>query len=75
MESLNLAAQKSADIDVCELLWFVQSEGSAVNDATTLLPKCLMLYGDWLAETRSQSPNVILEHYLSKVVSLSVRYY
>jgi len=39
------------------------------SDAAALLPKCLMLYGDWLAETRSQSPNVILEKYLSKVVT------
>ena len=40
------------------------------TDAAALLPKCLMLYGDWLAETRSQSPNVILEKYLSRVVAL-----
>lgn len=37
------------------------------NDMAALLPKCFMLYGNWLAETRSQSPNVILDKYLSKV--------
>ena len=38
------------------------------SDGEGLLPKCLMLYGNWLADTRSESPNVILEKYLSKVV-------
>jgi len=37
------------------------------SDTAALQPKCLMLYGNWLAETRSQSPNVILDEYLSKV--------
>lgn len=45
----------------------LQTQGS---DAAALLSKCLVLYGDWLAETRSQSPNVILEKYLSRVVML-----
>jgi len=53
-------------VDVCGLC-VLQTHSS---DAAALLPKCLMLYGDWLAETRSQSPNVILEKYLSKVVTL-----
>jgi len=39
------------------------------SDNAALLPKCLMLYGDWLAETRSQSPNIILDKYLSKVIT------
>jgi len=42
------------------------------NDTAALLPKCLMLYGNWLAETRSQSPNVILDKYLSKVSCITL---
>jgi len=44
------------------------------SDTAALLPKCLMLYGNWLAETRSQSPNVILDKYLSKVYILIACY-
>ena len=51
------------------VVWFVCYIQMQGDDDTTLLPKCLMLYGDWLAETRSQSPNVILEKYLSKVAA------
>ena len=34
-----------------------------------LYPKCLGIYGNWLAETKSENPNVIMEQYLRKVSS------
>ena len=34
------------------------------------MPKCLGIYGTWLAETRSENPNVVLEQYLKKAVDL-----
>ena len=37
-----------------------------------LFPQCLGLYGDWLAETQSENPSLIMENYLSKVQSLSL---
>ena len=35
-----------------------------------LLPQCLGIYGTWLAETRSESPSVVMEQYLEKAVTL-----
>jgi ataxia telangiectasia mutated family protein len=36
----------------------------------TLYPQALGLYGSWLAETRSENPNKIIENYLEKVQDL-----
>ncbi|KAI0210308.1 Serine-protein kinase ATM [Lamellibrachia satsuma] len=36
----------------------------------TFYPKCLGIYGDWLAETCSEAPNTIMEKYLQKAVTL-----
>ncbi|XP_064597040.1 serine-protein kinase ATM-like [Liolophura sinensis] len=36
--------------------------------ASRLYPHMLMMYGNWLADTRSDSPNVIMEKYLVKAV-------
>ena len=30
-------------------------------------PQALSIYGNWLADTRSENPNVIMEKYLEKV--------
>lgn len=38
-------------------------------DAAYLYPRCLGLYGDWLASTHSASPNEILDDYLFKVIA------
>jgi hypothetical protein len=43
------------------------------NDAKSsklLYAQTLGLYGSWLAETRSENPNTIMEKYLDKVVSV-----
>lgn len=43
------------------------------NDAKSsklLYAQTLGLYGSWLAETRSENPNTIMEKYLDKVVYL-----
>ncbi|XP_067675130.1 serine-protein kinase ATM-like [Haliotis asinina] len=39
-------------------------------EAVKLLPQALGTYGNWLAETRTENPSVILEHYLEKTVEL-----
>lgn len=36
-------------------------------DAAKFYPQVLSIYGNWLAETRSENPNVIMEEYLEKV--------
>ena len=36
-------------------------------DAAMFYPRVLSIYGNWLAETRSENPNVIMEDYLEKV--------
>ena len=46
--------------------WFLQLQDDD-DDAALLYPKCLGIYGNWLAETRSDNPKVIMEEYLSKV--------
>ena len=37
------------------------------NVADSLHPEVLTIYGNWLAETCSDSPNVIIEQYMEKV--------
>ena len=37
------------------------------SEAAILYPQALGLYGSWLAETRSENPNKIIEEYLEKV--------
>ena len=44
-----------------------QQEGSM--EAARLYPRALGIYGDWLAETKSEDPSVIMEKYLNKVYS------
>ncbi|CAC5396816.1 ATM [Mytilus coruscus] len=39
-------------------------------DAARFYPQVLSIYGNWLAETRSENPNVIMEEYLEKTVGL-----
>ncbi|XP_071112563.1 serine-protein kinase ATM-like [Haliotis cracherodii] len=39
-------------------------------EAVRLLPQALGTYGNWLAETRTENPSVILENYLEKTVEL-----
>ena len=41
-----------------------------IDDKTALYPACLNLYGNWLAETHSESPAVIMSNYLERSVSL-----
>ncbi|ESO89357.1 hypothetical protein LOTGIDRAFT_229208 [Lottia gigantea] len=42
-----------------------------VNEtAVTLLPQALGTYGNWLAETRSENPTVIMENYLERTVQI-----
>lgn len=40
--------------------------------ASRLYPHVLMMYGNWLADTRSDSPNIIMEKYLVKVATCSL---
>ncbi|XP_060082468.1 serine-protein kinase ATM-like [Ylistrum balloti] len=40
------------------------------KDATTYYAKVLCINGNWLAETRSENPNIIMEDYLEKAVSI-----
>ncbi|XP_076466353.1 serine-protein kinase ATM-like [Babylonia areolata] len=47
-----------------------QGEGEENGEAMRLLTKSLSLYGNWLAETRSETPSVIMEQYLEKTVQL-----
>ena len=35
--------------------------------AARFYPQALSIYGNWLADTRSENPNVIMENYLEKV--------
>ena len=35
--------------------------------AARFYPQTLNIYGNWLADTRSENPNVIMEKYLEKV--------
>ena len=37
------------------------------GEASALYPRCLGVYGNWLAETRSESPKVIMKEYLVEV--------
>ncbi|XP_028397502.1 serine-protein kinase ATM-like [Dendronephthya gigantea] len=41
-----------------------------INKAVKNNPETLGLYGSWLAETRSENPNTIMEKYLEKAVDL-----
>ena len=36
-------------------------------EASVLYPQALGLYGNWLAESKSENPNTIMEDYLEKV--------
>lgn len=36
-------------------------------EASVLYPQALGLYGNWLAESKSENPNTIIEDYLKKV--------
>ena len=36
--------------------------------AARFYPQALSIYGNWLADTRSENPNVIMEKYLEKVI-------
>ncbi|KAH3729489.1 hypothetical protein DPMN_055461, partial [Dreissena polymorpha] len=38
--------------------------------AARLYPEALGIYGNWLAETRSENPNIIMEQYMEKTISL-----
>ena len=38
----------------------------AARDTCMLYPQCLDIYGNWLAESRSESPQVIIRDYLTK---------
>ncbi|XP_033740359.1 serine-protein kinase ATM-like [Pecten maximus] len=40
------------------------------QDAAKYYAKVLCIYGNWLAETRSENPNVIMEDYLDKAVAM-----
>ena len=40
------------------------------TEAALLYAKCLGIYGNWLAETKSENPNVIMGQYLQKVKHL-----
>lgn len=40
------------------------------KDAAKYYAKVLCIYGNWLAETRSENPNVIMEDYLEKAVAM-----
>jgi len=35
--------------------------------AARMYPQALGIYGNWLADTRSENPNIIMEEYLEKV--------
>ena len=37
------------------------------SEASSLFPQALGLYGNWLAESKSENPNTIIENYLEKV--------
>ena len=47
-------------------MWQV-GDGDRDGEAVRLLTQSLSLYGNWLAETRSETPTVIMEQYLEKV--------
>jgi hypothetical protein len=44
--------------------------GESHREAVSLLTKSLLLYGNWLAITKSETPAVIMEQYLEKVCFL-----
>ena len=47
-------------------MWQV-GDGDRDGEGVRLLTQSLSLYGNWLAETRSETPTVIMEQYLEKV--------
>jgi len=40
---------------------------SSDHEALRFYPKALSIYGNWLADTRSENPNIIMEQYMEKV--------
>lgn len=40
--------------------------------AARFYPETLSIYGNWLAETRSENPNIIMENYMEKVIASSL---
>ncbi|WAR09126.1 ATM-like protein [Mya arenaria] len=40
------------------------------SECAKMFPKALGIYGDWLAETRSENPNIIMENYMEKTIAL-----
>ncbi|KAJ8315047.1 hypothetical protein KUTeg_007197 [Tegillarca granosa] len=55
---------KDIHIDNMSLTRMLHGENT---EAERLYPKVLSIYGDWLAETRSENPNVIMDQYLEKI--------
>ncbi|CAB3982970.1 serine- kinase ATM [Paramuricea clavata] len=80
----NLTSSFSWKIEEAKVFWFQGEQETAMhqlkqinvslkNDAKSsklLYAQTLGLYGSWLAETRSENPNTIMEKYLDKAVEL-----
>ena len=47
--------------------WYLFQTQDQSSEVTDLYPQALGLYGTWLAESKSENPNTIIEKYLEKV--------
>ncbi|XP_060585424.1 serine-protein kinase ATM-like [Ruditapes philippinarum] len=43
---------------------------STDKSAAMYYPQTLSIYGNWLAETRSENPNIIMENYMEKAINM-----
>ena len=50
-------------------VWYLFQTQDQSSEVTELYPQALGLYGTWLAESKSENPNTIIEKYLEKVRS------
>ena len=65
MLALTVPSVLCCSLQIKFLLYFQVSGQSA--EASRLHPQALGLYGNWLAESKSENPNTIIEEYLKKV--------
>uniref|UniRef100_K1QG16 Serine-protein kinase ATM n=1 Tax=Magallana gigas TaxID=29159 RepID=K1QG16_MAGGI len=53
-----------------KLLKMLEQKQESNIEAAKLYPRVLSMFGNWLAETHSENPNIIMEDYLEKTVTL-----
>ena len=82
--SLRPGLSLTLELEAAKLLWnrgearpamaqlraLLHSLESSADMPGSLFPTALCLYGSWLADTKSESPSVIMKRYLQRSVSL-----